>query len=66
MSEQQSKFVQQAVGQISNRMDALYPVIVQQPVAQLPWLKTLSGLGKNHKATDWIMLSRRVGNAVCL
>ena len=64
MSEQQSEFVQQAVGQISNRMDALYPAIVQQTVAQLLWFKTLSGLGKNYKAADWIMLSRMLGNSV--
>ena len=63
MSEQQSEFVQQAVGQISNRMDALYTVIVQQPVAQLLWFKTVSGLGKNYKAADWVMLSLRVCNA---
>ena len=58
------EFVQQAVGQISNRMDELYPAIVQQPVAQLPWFKTVSGLGKNYKAADWVMLSRMLGKAV--
>jgi hypothetical protein len=64
MNEHQPIFVQQAVGQISNRVDELYPVIVQQPVAELLWFKTLSRLGKNYKAADWAMLSRRVGNAV--
>lgn len=53
MSEQQSGFVQQVVGQISNRMDELYPVIVQQPVAQLPWFQICTMMDKFHSAVGW-------------
>ncbi|MEI6069542.1 MAG: hypothetical protein WCP96_19570 [Methylococcaceae bacterium] len=54
MSEHQSDFVQQVVGQISNRMDKLYSVIVQQPVAQLPSNKTVNKMRRNYKVIGWM------------
>ncbi len=54
MSEHQSKIVQQAVGQISNRMDKFCSVIVQQPVAQLPSNKKVKKMSKNYNVIGWM------------